>query len=514
MVIAVGALAGMIGMLIHLDNSPLDSWTLRFGPNTVVSILAGVCRGLLVTVIATCIAQLRWPYFASAPQRLSEFDTFDGAARGAWGSLKFLFLIPFTRDTLATIASFGACLMILAIAIDPFAQQMLTFDSKAVPTTGGPSPALMPVSNGLSNGRTLLGRRDAWQAIYGGFLNFDYPLSYDCHSGNCTWPNFVSLGVCSSCQDARPLMSFECATGSGESGSGCSAITSGVNGTDIVLTLKNGSQFSQDTTNVGTAYSLVKSSVGSSYPYGLGNPTLFQFVTAQLLVNLSRPVPIAYKPDWNFTLCSVEWCARVYENVTVSAGTLMQPETNTFQLYEDTQSSCAGSNKCQQFVTKDPLNVPGTESATYIVDLTEAAADVGQLFNFEDDLYAFQNGTWNLAAAFSVTGALFWGVDMAASAAKSASTFTDYLRAHHVFTANIPGVTLVRTTFIKVRWAWVALPVTMVVLSVFLLAVVLFQAIAGPASSRFFWKSSALPLLLHPSINSPGTRSTIVINGH
>lgn len=499
--IALGAMLGMIGMLTVLNGSPLDSWTLKIGPNTAVSILSGLYRGLIVTVIATCIAQLRWPYFSSAPQRLSEFDTFDGAARGPWGAMKFLLAIPFTKDTIATIASFAACLMILAVAIDPFSQQMLTYETDTVPTTGGPNPALMPVNNGIANGQTLLGRRNAWQAIYGGFLDFDYPLPYQCHGGNCTWPSFVSLGLCSSCQDARSLLSFQCASSSGGDDADCSTITSGVKGTDITLSLKNGTKPPQADTDDSKTYSFVSSAVGSNYPQGLGNSTLFQFITAQLLVNLSNPVPTNFQPDWNLTFCSAQWCARVYENVTVANGMLIQSQTKTFELYEDTTSSCAGSTKCQQFVTRDALGVEGTDSVSYIIDLTEAAADVSQLFNFEDDLSSTVNGTWNLAAAFSVTGALFWGVDMAASAARSASTFSDYLRANHVFSANVQGTTLVRTTFMKVRWEWITLPVILAFLSILLLVAVFIQAISGPAKARFFGKSSVLPFMFYTPMN-------------
>lgn len=497
-VVAIGAMAGMIGMLSYLNNSTLDAWTLKISPNTILAILANLCKAVMVTVIATCIAQLRWPYFASAPQPLADFDTFDGATRGPWGALKFMFAVPFTRGRLSSIASFAAVLMVFSVAIDPFAQQMLKYETDSVPTTGGATPARIPVNKGIASGKTILGRGDAWQSIYGGFLGFDYPVPYDCHNGNCTWPNFVTLALCSSCQDAGPLMSFQCASSSGNNDTDCSTVTSRVQGTDIIVTFKNGSQPLVAAQDGSKAYTLVKGAVGSPYPGGFGDPTLFEFVTAQLLVNLSSPMPSQFQPQWNLTLCAVKWCARVFENVTVRDGTLSQPEARKVELYEDTTSNCTGSNVCQQFVTRDSLGVPDIDNATYRIDLTQDSAEISKLFTFDDDIDAFKNGTWDVGGAFSVTGTIFWGIDVIEATSKSASTFSNYLRANHVYSAYVEGITLVRTTFIRVRWAWIGLPATLVVMSTLLLAATVIQTRSRTLSSKFLWKSSTLPLLFYP----------------
>lgn len=53
-------------------------------------------------------------------------EVFDEASRGPWGSLKFLWE---TKGT-ATLPSLGAFVTILLLAFEPFAQQVVSFESR------------------------------------------------------------------------------------------------------------------------------------------------------------------------------------------------------------------------------------------------------------------------------------------------------------------------------------------------------------------------------------------------
>lgn len=195
--VSLAAICAMIGFLLYLDNKPLISWTAHISPNTVISILSTLCKATLLTVIGACIAQLRWMYYRSAPQKLKEIDTFANASKGIAGSVKMFWTVS-KKQTPGRVATFGAFLVVIAIAIDPFSQQVLKYQVQDVATQG--LAATMPVAHGIGDARTILDNNQAWRGLYAGLIGFDYPIPYQCISGNCTWPAFATLGVCGTCQ--------------------------------------------------------------------------------------------------------------------------------------------------------------------------------------------------------------------------------------------------------------------------------------------------------------------------
>jgi hypothetical protein len=103
--------------------------------------------------------------------------------------------------------------MILAIAIDPFGQQLVQFNQKVQFLS--PPRASIPRGVRYSRGNEFLvqsnGTMDAdmdfmmQSAILVGLTqSLDYvskQLQFDCPSSNCTFPAFDSLAVCSSCNN-------------------------------------------------------------------------------------------------------------------------------------------------------------------------------------------------------------------------------------------------------------------------------------------------------------------------
>ena len=74
------------------------------------------------------LGQLKWQHFESRPRRLIEFEIFENASRGPWGALDLLYHMHWR----AIAGSTGAIITVLAVAMDPFAQQVIQFDSRPV----------------------------------------------------------------------------------------------------------------------------------------------------------------------------------------------------------------------------------------------------------------------------------------------------------------------------------------------------------------------------------------------
>lgn len=62
------------------------------------------------------------------PHKLSDMDLYDNASRGPLGSLFFLWGIP------VSFGALGSFITIIALALDPFAQQLVSYPSRQVST--------------------------------------------------------------------------------------------------------------------------------------------------------------------------------------------------------------------------------------------------------------------------------------------------------------------------------------------------------------------------------------------
>ena len=75
----------IIVILVLYDNHPFPDWL--FSINTVISTLAQVGQTALMVPAAACIDQLKWVWYSDNSQPLADFEFFNSAARGPWGSL-------------------------------------------------------------------------------------------------------------------------------------------------------------------------------------------------------------------------------------------------------------------------------------------------------------------------------------------------------------------------------------------------------------------------------------------
>ncbi|KAK4921732.1 hypothetical protein LTR49_010838 [Elasticomyces elasticus] len=165
--------------------------------NAVISILATTSRSLLIFTVAAAIGQLKWCWYRHE-RDVNDIQSFDDASRGPWGSVTLLF-----PPRIRSLASIGAAITVLALAFDPFVQQILTYPTKMVLLPAAVSsitrtPAyvafdpgddewLNALSSGMWSGSTQLMRQPT------------------CATGSCTWLEPVkSVGCCSKCVDAMP----------------------------------------------------------------------------------------------------------------------------------------------------------------------------------------------------------------------------------------------------------------------------------------------------------------------
>ena len=73
------------------DGRAAPQWPLGITLNTLLAFLAAFAKIAFMFPIVEGIGQLKWMWFTSpSPKPLSDFQVFDEASRGTWGSIKLL----------------------------------------------------------------------------------------------------------------------------------------------------------------------------------------------------------------------------------------------------------------------------------------------------------------------------------------------------------------------------------------------------------------------------------------
>ncbi|KAM5342276.1 hypothetical protein ACJ41O_013242 [Fusarium nematophilum] len=248
LVICLSSFAAVVYLLFVYNGQPISKWAgFPLSLNAVVSILSGISRASLAYIISMCLSQAKWNWATRYPEPLIDFDRFDAASRGAWGSLRLV--KSFVRRP--HWAFLGALAAITLLAFDPLIQAILTFEDQPTAVDGTQytqmlsSDDIQASSQAPEIGRSSRLDSGSWTGIPGGraMMRTEFPgpdgktleylftigtgdirddmgiaaaiwngfsplvaqqnllPSFACATGNCSWDNIASLAVCSSCYD-------------------------------------------------------------------------------------------------------------------------------------------------------------------------------------------------------------------------------------------------------------------------------------------------------------------------
>lgn len=183
---------------------------------TIVSLLITLSVAASLAAVQSSISQLKWQWYSSNGKRaksrpLRDLDILDSASRGFTGSVMMLWKLRLSP----VAASFGALLVIIHLAIAPITQQSVQQVSKRVSFETGntldkATIATTQIWRGTGQQSNVKGMPPGYAHVTPGmrgaipnglFANTTISLDYTaptCSSGNCTFPDYQSLGICSS----------------------------------------------------------------------------------------------------------------------------------------------------------------------------------------------------------------------------------------------------------------------------------------------------------------------------
>lgn len=222
--ISWAAVGAIMGVLARYNGAALPEWPYYITLNALIALLATIATACMGVSLQSGLSQLKWIRFKESKAPLSDMEAFDEASRGTWGALK---LLATTRG--GVLGSFGATVAVVALALGPFAQQVVTYESRSVESPQGAS-----INRALNYTGALPGKTSSTgfvpilplkSAVYNGlFAENGRPgasLAFSCPTGNCTWDPYETLAVCQSCVDLSPFVQVFCSNDTTTSGEGC-----------------------------------------------------------------------------------------------------------------------------------------------------------------------------------------------------------------------------------------------------------------------------------------------------
>lgn len=522
------SLLGVLAIAILLscyDGHSQPQWPFWINLNTILSMFTTLITASLVLIATSCISQAKWIHYRRETRPLKDFVMFDEASRGPLGSLQALWSLHGS-----CVIMLGAILTILAIGIGPTVQQMIKIQSHQVNSTFVPT---IPRAQSFLQGETASSMAfnifasptsGMMGSVYSGmYAGSDEPLGIsldvipNCPSGNCTFPAFQSLAVCSACNDLTSQLTDECFNETFQylyDGSQIEQLY-------CKLSLPNGLavNYTRNTTLFISTSGYLPLVGTTHYGNSLLNYTKIRGPVYETVQNGSL-LDMMLRP--NLTIgplaqqCYLYWCVNTHESRVQNGKTVetllssWHSNTTTWLFEED------ALNYYHLNLKPDPTSLDYNISRFAFDGLSQWLADLMTLSNSEayslddglltsgpSDLVNASSGAWDRFTIFrgandepvfaNIAKSMTRHVRSVSLEEQTTSDLTQYLMPNMTGVGPALGTEQVEYIYISVRWAWVTLSVALVGLCITLLILTTMDARRNGVEA---WKSSPLPILL------------------
>ncbi|KAM5350587.1 hypothetical protein ACJ41O_007092 [Fusarium nematophilum] len=216
---SIAAIVALVVLLQKFDDKPLPIFPLGLTLNTLIALLSTSTRACLILVIEESVSQLKWLWLRRE-RPLKDFEVFDEASRGPWGSLRLL-----ARTGSWPPSLIAAVVLVSSLLTSALTQSVVTYPTRLAPvynTNDAVAPRLDryfssttywsvdPEQKAASTDRAM------WQG-----LNTDYKEKYQlksprCTTGECRWAKVNSLEICVKTWNVTDLLAVNYTTGGGK----------------------------------------------------------------------------------------------------------------------------------------------------------------------------------------------------------------------------------------------------------------------------------------------------------
>ncbi|MCJ1438974.1 hypothetical protein MMC27_008364 [Xylographa pallens] len=537
---SLSCLVALIVVLGKLDNQPIFDWN-GVTLNTIVSILSTTAKAWLMLVLAETISQWKWILFSSRRRFLIDLQALDEASRGPLGSLKLLW---HARGGL--MVWIGALTTLLAMAFDPFIQQLVQFETRLV-YDADPKTKIVRAQRYSKGNEVFSSRPFPSENIT---VNADFSFQsavlyglvepiksvvqqtlFTCPSGNCSWDKFKSLAVCSACKNVSQIL----IKASGWRGvlfdyleaDNAAAIAGPMteyslpNG--LYIDNLNGFQYGYGGQS-NTPENVVIPGVVLMTTFGTGNASLtntFQdnnlliWAASMLRIRPNSSNSSAAWPDLpvEATECALYFCVNQYES-NVTDGILQETVTSmtnatrsldSWQWYDDSDitlnpsqaTSLEFSNPWSVVSRTDLMLGDSFNMSQNAVDSissyfqTFLSTNLASLIG-NDSINGYMLNDSQLQFTPSAVQPLYASADLNATFYALAASMSNAIRAGSDDGLVVTGMSATSVTFYSIQWPWIILPCVVILAGLIHLVGTVLK---GKAAGVGIWKSSPLAIL-------------------
>jgi len=533
----------MIVILLVLRDQPLRKWPLGLTLNTILSKVASAA---LILPISEAIGQLKWSWFRGKTSRNAlDFEIFDKASRGAWGSFLLLF-----RTKGRSLAAMGALLTLLLLAIDTFFQQVTDLPTGWTLYGYGHVPRAVRYEtesqrefiNGAEMAAndlrfqlisdTFLIANGTMPTVFGNGVRPDIHLS--CPTSNCTWPPTDTLGLCGQCTEAPELLTYACRDTIVDWTSNLNSTVSTypnatvcgyfLNATTSNPTLMSGYILGPDgkpdgetlmtrTLSLVPKYMRVPLWGGSVHFKQVRNP-----IVDVLIASIAEKFQVHANVAPMIQECVLEWCVKTVES-HYWEGTYHENITNYYTNHTNRTGPLWAAREVEVnvFTTDYYDNITittlpegsNTSEPDWGVSNDTMFTTVAVLDRIFPAFITISNGSmdpilrWRLGHATEIRTkalkAVPWASpdDLVRHIERLTTALTNAIRSGYASSEPVPGKAFLAETYVAVHWGWLAFPIVMLSLSITFLVATIVKTSDSENKDIAVWKTSAMPVLLY-----------------
>jgi hypothetical protein len=310
------------------------------------------------------------------------------------------------------------------------------------------------------------------------------PLAVTCPTGNCTWPVVPSLAICGSCSNVPYTTSCVSASGIFENSSepyhGICTYTADSGAEAVVYEQENGFAGPAFTIQSLNGAAIEERSLNDSVLY----LSVLNLIGYQYTGNSSAEVRI------HSSQCLFSWCVEAYSISVINGNQTQETIATVDTLNINGNMSSLPVNHNQTFGAL-PLEMnppPGTEYTIWF----------GSYLTMQSYVIPALNGTLvfdqgELEASTSTILTFLWiaSADISVMAKSLSTSLTNHMRTVNTATMWPQYAGTAWETVIAVEWAWMTLPLSVVILSVVILG---WTILRTERLGTIAWKNSGLML--------------------
>ncbi|KAJ9606320.1 hypothetical protein H2200_009281 [Cladophialophora chaetospira] len=543
-IFSILCLIAIVITLAVFDKKARPQLTHHITFNTIISILATGTRSSLMYTTASILGQKKWTWFTSRPRRLRDMQTLDGASRGPLGSLNMLF-----GRIAASTASLGALITVLALAFDPFVQQLIDYPlkSKVVPSPNASTrrATFIPDLGNLAVPRFTAVK----DAVALGTFSDNFPRNPVCPTQNCTYPEVRSVSWCSKCEDVtgqgeitdcdRPIDWDLGSYSDGQSKyTNCKISLPGFEALSLFV---NATRMDSEWLEVSGTYQYVSQLLPLKKTNSNGTNTTSDFELQQRTVLHMAAIgiePGSGASGWyinTITKCGISPCLNTYSvsvqdtrehTKLVNSRVYQSVLRNLTNLSEDVSMSPLKAATCFE-LDDSPKNYTKVQPSISVVpSFVDTEHDSFCIFSWLLSSRYAANYNWAspldawidpiaqaISATVSFNSSVIGGLIVSFDPDASPDSYFDHILYHgglqsvltnitdsltslnlEYSTETISGSIVEPVVFVRVRWQWITLPAILVAAA----AISLIMAIVETRSNGAeVWKDSTLAVLYH-----------------